>query len=368
MKIKKILSLIMLCAFIMPLASNSIKAFAADSGDITMLAEVTVEKIEFYSIWQLESYLSAARNTGNTAGATGKFAEYLKTVDTIYHPESFDLYNAASVAYVTVNSITITSAEEPLIGGDIMIDFTAEVDGKRFLFKYYYDESSAKQRLALAKSHLGASAESKNMGDYTVYSYRFIGGRNYCWEQGGKVFELVSYDIEKPVESVNQHGNVSVSADDLTYDEVNFAICKAKEFRLTLMEIVEGDERYVGWGRYVGWIKDRESGEIYYISEDEENGKIYYFDSNGHALTKPTVINDFVYNFGSDGEYKREYIGWSRIGNDYFYSIYGMKIKGGWLSVGGYRYYLRASDGARVTGSQTINGQAYSFDDNGRLI
>lgn len=96
------------------------------------------------------------------------------------------------------------------------------------------------------------------------------------------------------------------------------------------------------------------------------NGKWYYFGSSGSMATGwKYVRGKWYYLDNKNGDMKT---GWYQDGSTWYYldpSNGDMKI--GWTKVNGKWYYLN-SNGAMVTGSQTIDGKVYNFASSGEWI
>ena len=144
-----------------------------------------------------------------------------------------------------------------------------------------------------------------------------------------------------------------------------------------------------------GFVKLSDGRIVYYNSqgqlqngERQINGNWYYFDlNNGHMVTGFTKLPDgrIVY-YNSQGQLQN---GERQIdGNWYYFDLNdghmttGFKklpdgrtvyyneqgrLQNGWVTINGDRYYFDLNNGNMATGTVTINGKEYTFDDNGVL-
>ncbi|CMX35313.1 V8-like Glu-specific endopeptidase [Streptococcus pneumoniae] len=208
----------------------------------------------------------------------------------------------------------------------------------------------------------------RDTGDFLYYNVDTYGGAS-----GAAV-----YDVSHRVVGVHIGGESRGS------DIVNLAV-KLNEQNLSFIySIIEGHS-IDGWKLISGtWY--------YYKNSTKQTGwqKIndtwYYLDASGKMLTDWQKVNGKWYYFGSSGSMatgwkyvrgKWYYLdnkngdmktGWYQDGSTWYYldpSNGDMKI--GWTKVNGKWYYLN-SNGAMVTGSQTIDGKVYNFASSGEWI
>lgn len=106
-----------------------------------------------------------------------------------------------------------------------------------------------------------------------------------------------------------------------------------------------------------GWqqVADAESG----------SNRWYCFNNDGMLFTNSWVrYGDDWFMVGDDGAMLT---GWQQDrGNWYYMTPESGKMHAGWLDLDGNRYYI-APSGEMLTGTQTIDGQSYTFDSSGRL-
>lgn len=166
--------------------------------------------------------------------------------------------------------------------------------------------------------------------------------------------------------------------------------------RDTLLDI-EGDIYYFSpeGVRLFGWQEIE--GKTYYFGKKSEGfmyakcwltlGKDrYYFTKDGEMATGLVTISKKKYYFGEDG---KRLCGWQEIdGNTYYFGTenQGWMVRGSFLPLNGRLYYLN-QDGTRargwteisgnryyftpkgaVTGTRTIDGVKYFFDEKGKLL
>ena len=119
------------------------------------------------------------------------------------------------------------------------------------------------------------------------------------------------------------------------------------------------------------------------------NGTVewYYFDENGTMKTDWLTQDEnkfYLYPI-ADGTRGRMLTGWQKIGGKWYYLKGSGAMAEGWARVSGAWYYLRPGsgamatgwakadgawyylgpDGAMFTGTHTINGRVYTFDESG---
>lgn len=116
-----------------------------------------------------------------------------------------------------------------------------------------------------------------------------------------------------------------------------------------------------------------EGGKKYYLNKNGTyatgitsiNGKKYYFDSNGQMKTAWQTINGKKYHFNKQGVM---HTGLVTIGkNKYYFDKNGVLQMGKWQEINGKRYYLSATDGHVLTGKKEINGEKWTFYNDGVL-
>lgn len=119
------------------------------------------------------------------------------------------------------------------------------------------------------------------------------------------------------------------------------------------------------------WLS--EGGKKYYLNKNGTyatgitsiNGKKYYFDSNGQMKTAWQTINGKKYHFNKQGVM---HTGLVTIGkNKYYFDKNGVLQMGKWQEINGKRYYLSATDGHVLTGKKEINGEKWTFYNDGVL-
>lgn len=206
----------------------------------------------------------------------------------------------------------------------------------------------------------------KDTGDFLFYQIDTKGGAS-----GSAVYD-----------STNRVIGVHVSGSDP--EQMNYAV-KLNEKTLSFIYSVIKGHSIDGW-KFI-------SGTWYYYKNStkqtgwqEINDTWYYLDSSGKMLTDWQKVNGKWYYFGSSGSMATgwKYVrgrwyyldnkngdmktGWYQDGSTWYYldpSNGDMKI--GWTKVNGKWYYLN-SNGAMVTGSQTIDGKVYNFASSGEWI
>lgn len=93
--------------------------------------------------------------------------------------------------------------------------------------------------------------------------------------------------------------------------------------------------------------------------------KLYYINSAGEHFTGITKVEPYWYRFDANGAVVP---GWytDDDGNNYFFAANG-RAHEGWYIDGTDAYYF-GPEGAALTGQQTINGTAFTFNDEGKLV
>ena len=98
-----------------------------------------------------------------------------------------------------------------------------------------------------------------------------------------------------------------------------------------------------------------------------EPGNSKYIKADDTPATGVLIVDDTAYSFASDGTPVGRYTGMSAGRNGIKYYADGKTYTGGWLELPSGRYYFYPS-GLAATGSASIDGKEYSFDEKGRLI
>ena len=95
------------------------------------------------------------------------------------------------------------------------------------------------------------------------------------------------------------------------------------------------------------------------------NGTWYYLDPASGAMATGWVFVDGTwYYLGASGAMMT---GWAYVDGAWYYLTPSGAMAIGWLHEGGSWYYLDPATGAMVTGSQQVNGVAYTFGPDGRM-
>lgn len=95
------------------------------------------------------------------------------------------------------------------------------------------------------------------------------------------------------------------------------------------------------------------------------NGTWYYLDpASGAMATGWVFISGTWYYLGASGAMAT---GWAYVDGAWYYLTPSGAMAIGWLHEGGSWYYLDPATGAMVTGSQQVNGVAYTFGPDGRM-
>ena len=95
------------------------------------------------------------------------------------------------------------------------------------------------------------------------------------------------------------------------------------------------------------------------------NGTWYYLDPASGAMATGWVFVDGTwYYLGASGAMAT---GWAYVDGAWYYLTPSGAMAIGWLHEGGSWYYLDPATGAMVTGSQQVNGVAYTFGPDGRM-
>ena len=95
------------------------------------------------------------------------------------------------------------------------------------------------------------------------------------------------------------------------------------------------------------------------------NGTWYYLDpASGAMATGWVFVSGTWYYLGASGAMVT---GWAYLDDAWYYLTPSGAMAIGWLHEGGSWYYLDPATGAMVTGSQQVNGVAYTFGPDGRM-
>ena len=94
---------------------------------------------------------------------------------------------------------------------------------------------------------------------------------------------------------------------------------------------------------------------------DGWSGDYYYVD--GKKVTGIYAVDGVYYNFGDDGKNQGKYTGLVQIEGKWYCLKFG-ELTGGWISFDDKWYYFN-TDGSAVTGTNTISGVTYQFDERG---
>ena len=95
------------------------------------------------------------------------------------------------------------------------------------------------------------------------------------------------------------------------------------------------------------------------------NGTWYYLDPTSGAMATGWVfVSGTWYYLGASGAMAT---GWAYLDGAWYYLTPSGAMAIGWLHEGGSWYYLDPATGAMVTGSQQVNGVAYTFGPDGRM-
>ena len=95
------------------------------------------------------------------------------------------------------------------------------------------------------------------------------------------------------------------------------------------------------------------------------NGTWYYLDpASGAMATGWVFVGGTWYYLGASGAMAT---GWAYVDGAWYYLTPSGAMAIGWLHEGGSWYYLDPATGAMVTGSQQVNGVAYTFGPDGRM-
>lgn len=95
------------------------------------------------------------------------------------------------------------------------------------------------------------------------------------------------------------------------------------------------------------------------------NGTWYYLDpASGAMATGWVFVGGTWYYLGASGAMAT---GWAYVDGAWYYLTPSGAMAIGWLHEGGSWYYLDPATGAMVTGSQQVNGLAYTFGPDGRM-
>jgi len=106
---------------------------------------------------------------------------------------------------------------------------------------------------------------------------------------------------------------------------------------------------------------------------DGWNGNSFYRDgvklTGVQKVPAPDATGDFYYNFGENGvcANRTKYTGLLKDGDLYRYSYLGT-LTSGWHMIENEWYYFSPSTMAAVSGKTTVNGIAYEFYENGKLV
>ena len=168
-------------------------------------------------------------------------------------------------------------------------------------------------------------------------------------------------------------------------DWVAFRLFDLKDTRISWQEDAEGNTicyKADGTQAKDEWIEFK--GDYYHINKEgiletglyEVDEKLYYADESGRRKTGWITVDGDKYYFKPATKDKKEAYGyaaegWTEVAEDsdkkwYYFSPSTHKLSTGWIKDGDVYYYTDES-GARLTGEQTIEGESYSFEEDGKL-
>ena len=244
-----------------------------------------------------------------------------------------------------------------------MVKGVADIEGK----KYYFNGSGAMQTgwIDAKPGWYWANDDGSLKLGWQVYA-----NRNYYFDENGKM-------QTGWVKTNNQYQYLN----DFGIQQFNWIL-------------VDGVDYYLGTdgNRKTGWIQYLDRN--YYLDENGKmkkgwvytNNQYQYLNDFGIQQFNWIVVNGKDYYLGVDGNMK---VGWVYYGNYYYYlDENGLITKGwklingswyyldsfghmltGWQKINGYWYYLgEETDGSMKTGTISIGGRYYTFNNGGVLV
>lgn len=173
---------------------------------------------------------------------------------------------------------------------------------------------------------------------------------------------------------VQKSGTLTVEGSLLNEGTIYFK--KLGKLEVTGSESGDGDCVYwyeddaargsVGWAQYDNgnWAYGMADGTLA-VGWLKIDGEWYWFETNGIMGTYWQWIDDGWYYFASDGAMRT---GWEKIGGLwYYFDDSGVKLVG-WVEVDGKWYYLDEAGVMVSDKTITIDGEKYTFDENGALV
>ncbi|MCM1333491.1 MAG: hypothetical protein NC084_03305 [Bacteroides sp.] len=116
-----------------------------------------------------------------------------------------------------------------------------------------------------------------------------------------------------------------------------------------------------------GWV---ECTHDKWNAEKEERKTVdrYYVQKDGSLATSSTTIDGVRYQFDKSGACQGTYTGFTSSAKGRRYWKDGTLVKNKWIRVKGERKYYAGADGYFVTGTATIDGEAYTFAEDGAVV
>ncbi len=260
------------------------------------------------------------------------------------------------------------------------------IDGKLYYFKgdYTMQTGLIKWNVSGDYSYFGSDgAAVEGLQDVNGATYLFGGSeknwRSLRWTQyldGKRFYVDGNYQVKTGLVTWNNDGTTSLFGEDGAMVDAGWAQ-------------YQGSWYYVGpaTGRLVRWTQYIE-GKRYYFNGSfkmqtglvkwNSTGDYCYFGDDGAAQEGLVVAGGKTYLFaGADGNWLSQRWTWYRgadgtwsknSGGDRYYFGGDYAMRTGWIHWGGTsRWSCFGSDGVALTGSQTVDGIAYTFDKNGEV-
>lgn len=290
-------------AAVTAMSCASVPAFATEPGIFTY--ENAVAGIQFGTLDILEDYVAQSRGRDSIPDVEPEVSDWLLNTDGIYIPFALK-NNTNSISGIL---ITPTYVSTMFFLSDVSCElrsYTSAAAGKKA-----YESAQHSAENGLEDAH-----KVHNLGR-TIYFKKSPTVGEYYWTYGGEYFVLCVH-----------------SSDGFSEDAAD--MCGVYRYAFTASEN--------GWRRAGGWD---------------------YYYKGGAPVTKATVIDGVLYNFGSDGVSKGKYTGWAKTSKGRRYYKDGLPLKNKWLKTkSGTRYYA-GSDGYLVTGWKKFRNGMHWFDSKG---
>lgn len=171
----------------------------------------------------------------------------------------------------------------------------------------------------------------------------------------------------------------NTSSDDYGSQDNGGEVAKKTRYKNVIIGAYRPDfepEAESGWKQdSIGWWYVKEDGTYYQSEWATINGKDYYFKADGYMASDEYIKsadyanNKILYYVNKDGDWNNKTYRWNSNEKGWWLEARESSwyAKSEWATVDFKKYYFDKT-GYMVTGTKTINGKTYIFDDDGALI